>query len=83
MATLRDPAESAWHCTGTSAGTSASALAVLLAAGLLAGCSMKRMAVSMVGDAMAGGGGVYTSDNDPELAYEAIPFGLKTYTKGP
>ena len=55
---------------------------MLLATGLLAGCSMKRMAVSMVGDAMAGGG-VYFADNDPELAYEAIPFGLKTYTKGP
>ena len=51
---------------------------MLLATGLLAGCSMKQMAVDMVGDAMAGGG-VYFADNDPELAYEAIPFGLKTY----
>ncbi len=91
MTTLRNPSESARLFTGssartgagTSAGTSARALAVLLAAGLLAGCSMKQMAVNMVGDAMAGGGDVYTSDNDPELAYEAIPFGLKTYTKGP
>ncbi len=83
MTTLRKPSESARNFTGTSAGTSAGtrarALAVLLAAGLLAGCSMKQMAVNMVGDAMAGGGGVYTSDNDPELVYEAIPFGLKTY----
>ncbi len=79
MTTLRNPSESARHVTGTGAGTSAGALAVLLAVGLLAGCSMKQMAVNMVGDAMAGGGDAYSSDNDPELVYEAIPFGLKTY----
>jgi hypothetical protein len=79
MATLHNPSESARHVTETRARRNAGALAVLLAAGLLAGCSMKQMAVNMIGDAMAGGGGVYTSDNDPELVYEAIPFGLKTY----
>ncbi len=46
---------------------------------LFAGCSVKRTAVNIIGDALAGGGGVYTSDDDPELIREAIPFGLKTY----
>lgn len=46
---------------------------------LLAGCSIKRTAVNMVGDTLSGSGGVYASDDDPELVREAIPFGLKTY----
>jgi predicted anti-sigma-YlaC factor YlaD len=46
---------------------------------LFPGCSVKRTAVNIIGDALAGGGGVYTSDDDPELIREAIPFGLKTY----
>ena len=33
----------------------------------------------MVGDAISGGSGVYSSDADPDLVREAIPFGLKTY----
>ena len=45
----------------------------------LAACSFKRTAVNMMGNALAGGGGVYASDDDPELVREAIPFGLKTY----
>jgi predicted anti-sigma-YlaC factor YlaD len=35
--------------------------------------------VNVLGDALSGGGGVYVSDDDPELIREAIPFGLKTY----
>ena len=54
-------------------------LLVGLAALLLAACSIKRTAVNIVGDALAGGGGVYASDEDPELIREAIPFGLKTF----
>jgi tetratricopeptide (TPR) repeat protein len=46
---------------------------------VLGGCSIQRVAVDMVGDALAEGGDVYASDNDPELIREAIPFGLKTY----
>lgn len=46
---------------------------------LLAACSMRRTAANIMGDALAGGGGVYASDDDPELVREAIPFGLKTY----
>jgi len=43
------------------------------------GCSFKRAAVNVLGDALAGSGGVYASDDDSELIREAIPFGLKTY----
>lgn len=44
----------------------------------VAGCSVERIAVNMIGDALSGGS-VYTSDEDPELIREALPFGLKTY----
>lgn len=52
---------------------------LLLSAALLsgAGCSIKRMAVNMVGDALAGGGTTFSSDNDPELVRDAVPFSLK------
>ena len=52
-------------------------LSALLAA-LLAGCSLKRIAVNAVGDSLAESGGVYASDGDPDLVREALPFGLKT-----
>ncbi len=55
----------------------------LLGAGLTAlflpACSLRRTAVNVLGDALAGGAGVYASDNDPELIRDAVPFGLKTY----
>ncbi|MEE8203473.1 MAG: TRAP transporter TatT component family protein, partial [Alphaproteobacteria bacterium] len=54
-------------------------LLVMLLSVALAGCSVKQMAVNLLGDALAGGAGVYASDDDPELVREAIPFGLKTY----
>lgn len=50
------------------------ALAVLL----LGGCSIKKTVVNYAGDAISGGGGVWSSDEDPELIKEALPFGLKT-----
>jgi predicted anti-sigma-YlaC factor YlaD len=43
------------------------------------GCSIKRFAVNQVGNALASGGSTFTSDDDPELVADAIPFGLKTY----
>lgn len=46
---------------------------------VLAGCSPKRLAVNVVGNAISGETSVYLSDNDPDLVREAIPFGLKTY----
>lgn len=53
---------------------------VLIAIGaLVSGCSVKKMAVNTLGDALAAGGSVYTSDEDPDLVREAIPFGLKTF----
>lgn len=45
---------------------------------LAAGCSPKRAAVNLIGDALAEGGDVYASEPDPELVVAAVPFGLKT-----
>ena len=46
--------------------------------GLLAtGCSIRRLAVNKVGDALAGGGTTFASDDDPELVKAAVPFSLK------
>ncbi len=53
----------------------AALLAGLLAAG--AGCSIKKFAVNRVGDALAGGGGTFARDDDPELVRAAVPFSLK------
>ncbi|MCE5336941.1 MAG: TRAP transporter TatT component family protein [Desulfobacteraceae bacterium] len=50
-------------------------LAVLMA---LSGCSIKRMAVDRLGEAMAQGSSVYAKDDDPDLVGAALPFGLKT-----
>ena len=51
--------------------------ALLGTAVITAGCSVKRIAVNKVGDALAGGGATYASDDDPELVKAAVPFGLK------
>jgi len=56
-----------------------SVLLTILSAVALTGCSIKQMAVNMIADSLAEGGGVYASDDDPELIREALPFGLKTY----
>lgn len=48
-----------------------------LAALLTAGCSIRTLAVNRLGDALAGGGEVFASDDDPELVGEALPFTLK------
>jgi predicted anti-sigma-YlaC factor YlaD len=44
---------------------------------LVPGCSIKRMAVNKVGDVLASGGTTFTSDDDPELVRDALPFSLK------
>jgi predicted anti-sigma-YlaC factor YlaD len=54
-------------------------LAALVVIAVVAGCSPKKMAVNMIADALASGGGGYASDPDPDLIREALPFGLKTY----
>ena len=41
------------------------------------GCSIKRMAVDRLADALGDGGSVYAVDDDPELVGAAVPFGLK------
>jgi hypothetical protein len=52
-------------------------LAVVFGAMLLCGCSIKRMAVNKLGDALAAGGTTFASDDDPELVKAAVPFSLK------
>lgn len=46
---------------------------------LLAGCSIKKMAVNKMGDMLSSSGSTFESDEDPELVAAAIPFGLKLY----
>ena len=41
------------------------------------GCSIKKLAVNRVGDALSKGGSTYASDDDPELIEAALPFSLK------
>lgn len=53
-------------------------LTLAVAASLLGGCSIKKTVVNYAGDAISGGGGVWSSDEDPQLIKEALPFGLKT-----
>ena len=58
--------------------TSKLLLALALLAVALPACSVRKMAVNKLGDALAEGGKSYASDDDPELVREAVPFGLKT-----
>jgi len=44
---------------------------------LTTGCSIKKLAVNAAGNALAGGGTTFTSDDDPELIKAALPFSLK------
>lgn len=48
---------------------------IALLAGSAAGCSL---VINKVGNALAGGNSVYATDDDPDLVWEAVPFGLKT-----
>lgn len=55
-------------------------VAVALIATMLAtGCSIRKMAVKTMADALSQGNSSFTSDNDPELIKDALPFGLKTF----
>ena len=49
-----------------------------LAAGL-SGCSLKKMAVNSVAGMLSESGATFSSDNDPELVRDAVPFALKLY----
>lgn len=55
----------------------AGALAVVLAAAAAGGCSLSEFAASKVGDTLAAGGAGWSSEEDPELVREALPFALK------
>jgi predicted anti-sigma-YlaC factor YlaD len=44
---------------------------------LSCGCSIKRLAVNQLGNALAGSGTGFASDDDPELIKSAVPFSLK------
>ncbi|HYK88535.1 MAG TPA: TRAP transporter TatT component family protein [Acidobacteriota bacterium] len=52
-------------------------IATLLLTGLTAACSIKKIAVGKLGDALAQGGTTFASDDDPELVKAALPFSLK------
>jgi predicted anti-sigma-YlaC factor YlaD len=41
------------------------------------GCSIKKIAVNKLGNALADSGTTFASDNDPELIVSAVPFSLK------
>jgi predicted anti-sigma-YlaC factor YlaD len=60
---------------GASAFRLATVLCLLL---LLPACSIKRMAVKTMADALSEGASSYSTDEDPELVRDALPFGLKT-----
>ena len=54
-------------------------LTLLVLALVFAGCAaLQRATVNKAGDALAGGSSVYASDDDPELVWQAVPFGLKS-----
>jgi predicted anti-sigma-YlaC factor YlaD len=50
---------------------------VLVILALLPGCSIKKIAVNKLGNALAESGTTFSSDNDPELIASAAPFSLK------
>ena len=41
------------------------------------GCSIRKLAVNRIGDALSEGGSTFASDDDPELIEAALPFSLK------
>jgi predicted anti-sigma-YlaC factor YlaD len=41
------------------------------------GCSIKKIAINKLGEALAAGGTTFSSDDDPELVKAAVPFSLK------
>jgi predicted anti-sigma-YlaC factor YlaD len=43
----------------------------------LAGCSVKRLAINKLGNALASGGTTFASDDDAEFVRDAVPFSLK------
>jgi predicted anti-sigma-YlaC factor YlaD len=56
-------------------------MCAVLALMALGACSLRKIAVNTVAKTLssAGGGTVFTGDNDPELVAEALPFAMKLY----
>ncbi len=54
-----------------------SVLAVLMCLLGGTGCSVKRLAINQLGDALSHGGGSFATDDDPDLIRDAAPFSLK------
>jgi len=54
-----------------------SAALLLVSIVLLAGCSLRQLAVNAVGDALVAGGSVYETDPDVVLVGDALPFSVK------
>jgi len=52
-------------------------VALALIALVSCGCSIKRMAVNKLGNALASGGSTFEGDDDPDLVGESLPFALK------
>jgi hypothetical protein len=52
-------------------------VALFVALAAAPGCSIKKLAVNKLGDALAGGGTTFAADDDPELIRSAVPFSLK------
>ena len=50
---------------------------LILIAALSGGCSVKRLAVNKLGNALASGGSTFSGDDDPDLVGAALPFSLK------
>jgi predicted anti-sigma-YlaC factor YlaD len=44
----------------------------------LSGCSVKKIAINALGNALSEGTSSFGKDDDPELVRDALPFGLKT-----
>ena len=53
-------------------------VALCLVALTATGCSLKRMAVKTMADALSEGTSAYATDDDPQLVKDSLPFGLKT-----
>jgi predicted anti-sigma-YlaC factor YlaD len=52
-------------------------LVLAAAVSVATGCSIRKTAVNKIGDALAGGGSTFASDDDPEFVKAAVPFSLK------
>jgi predicted anti-sigma-YlaC factor YlaD len=53
-------------------------LALAVATSGTAACSIKRMAINGLADTLAASGDSFSSDEDPDLIRDAVPFSLKT-----